>query len=112
MEDHLYILWTSANEVTFETMVAMYAGNSILRGWWREVTVIVWGDTVRLASESVRVQEEFGRLMQGGVAVSACRACAERLGCADRLRGIGIEVEYWGEKLTAVLQGHGRLLTV
>ena len=38
---HLYVLWTSDNPVTAEKMVFMYTMNSLIRGWWENVTLIV-----------------------------------------------------------------------
>ena len=40
---HLNILWTNADPLTSHNMVVMYATNAILRQWWDEVTVIIWG---------------------------------------------------------------------
>ena len=41
---HLHILWTNADPVVFDKMVLMYAVNSLVRGWWEKVTVILGGD--------------------------------------------------------------------
>ena len=38
---HLHILWTNADPVVFDKMVLMYAVNSLVRGWWEKVTVIL-----------------------------------------------------------------------
>ncbi len=55
MNDHLHILWTNDNPVVFEKMVLMYAVNSLVHGWWKKVTVIVWGPAARLAAENQTV---------------------------------------------------------
>ena len=39
----LYILWTSVDAVTAEKMVLMYGHNALLKGWWEDVTIIIWG---------------------------------------------------------------------
>jgi len=39
--DHLNILWTNADPITAEKMVFMYSINSLKRGWWKEVTLII-----------------------------------------------------------------------
>ena len=41
-QESLYILWTNADVWTAKHMVMMYATNAKKRGWWEEVTVIVW----------------------------------------------------------------------
>lgn len=55
MEEHLHILWTNADPVVFDKMVLMYAVNSLTHGWWEKVTVILWGESARLAVEDPAV---------------------------------------------------------
>tara|TARA_Y100001933_G_scaffold129539_1_gene129187 strand:- start:1311 stop:1502 length:192 start_codon:yes stop_codon:yes gene_type:complete len=50
-KDKLYILWTNADEITSDKMVMMYAINSKLRDWWKEITIIVWGSPNKLIEE-------------------------------------------------------------
>ncbi len=111
-ENSLYILWTSADELTARHMVMMYAVNSLLRGWWHDVTVIVWGAAAKAAAENEAVGRAIAKAKDAGVHFSACRACAAKLGVAEKLESMGIEVIYWGEPLTALLKGGARLLTV
>lgn len=47
---NVHILWTNADLHTSQFMVMMYARNSMLRGWWDHVTVIIWGATAKLIS--------------------------------------------------------------
>ena len=56
---HLHILWTNADPVVFDKMVLMYAVNSLVRGWWEKVTVILWGETARLAAADPAVRERI-----------------------------------------------------
>lgn len=112
MQDHLYILWTNSDPLTAELMVMMYARNSLLRHWWKQVTVIIWGATARLVAENENIQEQIRIARHVGVAFSACMACADRLGVTQQLREQDIEVVYWGEGLTRILQQKGSLLTV
>jgi len=42
--------------------------------------------------------------MHAGVKVSACKACADQLGMTETLHSLGIEVKYWGQGLTDILQ--------
>ncbi len=110
--DELFILWTNADEMAFEKMVCMYSKNALLKGWWDKVTVIIWGSTAKLTSESPAVQEQVRLLLEGGVHVSACRSCADQLGVTEILEGLGVEVIYWGQPLTGILKGNQKLLTV
>jgi hypothetical protein len=51
-------------------------------------------------------------MMDDGVYVSACRACAERLNAAEALEKMGVDVKYWGQPLTDILKTGKNLLTV
>ena len=110
--DHLYILWTNADPITFEKMVSMYACNSLKHQWWKQVTVIVWGSTAKLTAENEHVQAQIKTMQETGVFITACRACADQLGVTSTLEELGIEVMYWGEPLTELLKGKANLLSV
>ena len=114
MEDKktLHILWTNADVDTSLHMVMMYASNCMIKQWWDEVTVIVWGATARLACENEAVQKEIEVAMNVGVRFSACVSCARRLGVEEKLKSMGIECISWGPPLTEILQSGGKLLTV
>lgn len=111
-EAHLHILWTSDNPITAEKMVFMYAVNSLMHGWWEEVTLIIWGSAAKLAGEDLTVQQKIREAMDVGVHVTACKACADQLGVSDVLSKLGVEVKNWGQPLTEILQQKGHLLSV
>ncbi len=110
--EKLYILWANPSYETFEKMVAMYAVNSLRFGWWDEVELVVWGETTRLAAQEGRYRELLERMMGAGVKVSACKACADQLGVTDALESMGVEVVYWGERLTRLLKSGEKVLVV
>lgn len=111
-KEHLYILWTNSDPVTADKMVFMYALNSLKKGWWKEVTIIIWGSTAKLAGENAEIQSKIKELSAAGVKFSACKACADQLGVTGNLLGLGIEVKYWGEPLTEIMKTGQYLLTV
>ncbi len=110
--DKLNILWTNPDFITSDKMVFLYAKNSIIKGWWKEVTVIIWGAPAKLVSENKFIQEGVADLMKTGVHVSACRSCADQLCVTETLEKIGIEVIYWGEPLTSIIKNGEKLITV
>ena len=112
MERNLYILWANSDKVTSEHMMLMYAKNSMLRGWWDRVTVIVWGDTQRLVCSDEEIRAGVQEAQELGVFFSACIACAVELGTMDQLRELGIEVISWGDKLTKLLQSGEKVLSL
>ncbi|WFR58395.1 DsrE family protein [Anaerocolumna sp. AGMB13025] len=110
--NRLYILWTNADILTSDKMVMMYATNSKIHQWWQEVTVIIWGATAKLAAENDLIQTKIKIAQQAGVQFSACKACAEQLGVADKLIDLDVEVMYWGEGLTDILKNDEKLITI
>jgi hypothetical protein len=108
----LYILWTTSEVETFDEMVFMYAFNGKKYGWWDEITVVIWGASARLAGEDEVVQLKIKDLVDGGVQVEACKACADDLGVSTKLESIGVVVKYWGQPLTRILKTDAKLITI
>ena len=112
MKDHLNILWTNGDLITSEKMVMMYAINGKSQGWWKQITLIIWGAPAKAITESDILQEKVRMAIHVGVHVTACRACAEQLGVADFLEDLGVEVKHWGDGLTEILKEDKALLTI
>jgi hypothetical protein len=108
----LNILWTSGDEVTAEKMVLMYGHNAQLKGWWEDVTIIIWGASAALVAGSGAIQEKIGQMITDGVVFSACKACADQLGATETLEAIGVEVKYWGTALTELIKEEQYLITI
>jgi hypothetical protein len=111
-KNHLNILWTNGDPITAEKMVFMYAVNSLRKGWWEKVTVIIWGAPTKLSAESTEIQGEIRKALDAGVHLTACKACADQLGVTETLEKMNIEVKYWGEPLTTILKNGETLLTI
>lgn len=109
---HLYVLWTSDNQVTAEKMVFMYTVNSMVHGWWEKVTLIIWGAATKLVSEDVSIQEKIKEALDAGVHITACKACADQLSVTEILEKQNIEVKYWGQPLTEILKSNAHLITI
>lgn len=100
----LYMLWTNADVTTSKLMVFMYAGNSKRLEWWDTVTVIIWGATAKLTKENKEIQDELNHLMDSGVNVIACKACADELDATATLEKMDIPVDYLGTYLTDIIK--------
>jgi hypothetical protein len=111
-KDHLYILWTNGDPITAEKMVFMYSINSLLKGWWEKVTLIIWGTPAKLSAENNEIQNKIKAALDAGVHVTACKACADQLGVTEALENMNVEVIYWGEPLTKILKSGETLLTI
>jgi hypothetical protein len=110
--DTLHILWTNADPHTARFMVMMYAKNSMIHGWWKSVTVIIWGATAALAAENGDIQEEIKLAQSVGVKFSACQSCARQLGVVEKLEALGVEMRLWGMPLTELIKDGENLITV
>ena len=111
-ENELYILWTNGDPITSEKMVIMYGHNAKLRGWWKEVTIIIWGAPAKLVAHDKGMRKQIKSMLKDGVKVSACRACSDQLGVTESLEELGIEVIYWGDPLTYLLKENKKLITI
>lgn len=109
---HLHILWTTGDPDTALGLAITYAYKSVTRGWWDQVTVILWGASERLAAGDTRIQEAMKGAMAAGVRFAACVAYANDLGVADQLTALGVDVSRQGPALTELLQSGRKLLTV
>ena len=109
--DELVVLWTSGDREVALEMVFMYVLNSMRNGWWRKVTLIVWGPSSKLLSADEELQVMISQIMDFGVEVKACRACADHYGVSMDLEKMGIEVKYMGKEFTDHLKGDPKVIT-
>jgi hypothetical protein len=108
----LLVLWTTAERDTVDNMVFMYTLNAKLRGWWEEVTLLVWGAATKLVAEDEAVQESLKAFREKGIRTIACKKCAENLGAVDKLEQLDVKVFYAGEFLTDWIKSGRALLSV
>jgi hypothetical protein len=106
------ILWTSDNKITALNMLAMYVLNSKKKGWWDQVNVIIWGASAKLVASDTQVQTEILEMLNMGITVEACRACAETCGVTSDLEKLGVNVRYMGQPLTEYIKNGEPVLTI
>jgi hypothetical protein len=110
--DKLNILWTTDNKDTVLQMLVMYATNSKLNGWWKEVNLIIWGASAKLVGIDTQVQAEILEMLNHGITIEACKACSDNLGVTEKLTKLGVNVRYMGEVLTNYLKSGEKVLTI
>jgi hypothetical protein len=109
--DTLVVLWSSGDREVATKMAFMYTLNAKHRGWWKEVTLIVWGPSARLLSEDSKLQDRIKEMKQAGVGLLACKACSDSYGVSEGLEKLGVEVKYMGEPFTQILKDeHQRVI--
>jgi hypothetical protein len=89
----------------------MYTLNAKLKGWWNDISLIVWGPSAKLVSEDKGLQAGIKKIKEAGVELMACKACSDIYGVSDSLEALGIEVKYMGEPLTQLLKGNDKIIT-
>ncbi|MFT5749529.1 MAG: hypothetical protein ACI93S_000790 [Ancylomarina sp.] len=110
--DKLNILWTTTNKDTISNMISMYSVNTLKKGLWDEVNLIIWGGSAKLVGEDKEVQTEVLDMIKGGVSIQACQACCEKYGVAEDLKKLGIDVRFMGEPLTEIIKKGEKLITL
>lgn len=111
-ETGLVVLWVSRDREAAMHMAFMYAKNARLKGWWDKVGLVVWGPSAKLLTEDFELQKELKEMIDSGVLVQACKACADRYGVADDLARLGVDVINMGDPLTTYLKDGWKVLTV
>jgi len=111
-EKGLVVVWISGDREAAQKMAFMYTKNSMLRGWWGRVRLVVWGPSAKLLSVDRELQEELEELKLAGVELLACVACARMYDVVEDLEELGIEVISMGPPLTEYLKTGWKVLTV
>jgi len=103
-EKELVVLWTDDNMTTVENMILMYTYNAKKKKWWKEVTLIIWGGSTDIVAGNKDIQKKIKNMIEKGIKVRACKACAENLNAVNILEELGVDVLYIGQDLTNYLK--------
>jgi hypothetical protein len=110
-QEKLFVMWSSGDKEVATKMVFMYTFNAKRRGWWNDISLIVWGPSAKLVSEDKELQAKIKEMKEAGVELLACKACSDSYGVSDTLEQLGIEVKYMGEPLTQLLKEDHKIIT-
>ena len=109
--EKLFVIWSSGDREVATKMVFMYTLNAKRRGWWNDISLIVWGPSAKLVSQDKELQAKIKEIKDAGVELMACKACSDSYGVSDTLEELGIHVKYMGEPLTQILKGNDKIIT-
>jgi len=109
--NELLVVWTSGDREVALKMVFVYAVNAKKCGWWEEVNLLVWGPSQKLLAEDEELQGKLAEMLDLGVRVGACKACADSYPVTEELEQLGVEVFYSGEFLTDWIRSEGSVVT-
>jgi len=99
-KEKLVVVWTSGDREVALKMVFMYTFNAKKYGWWKDITLLVWGPSAKLLSEDEELQDYVKKMAEAGVNLLACKGCADLYGVSDKLSELGVTVKYTGTDLT------------
>ena len=110
-DSRLAVIWTSGDPDVAYRVCLMYSHAAKKQKWFDQVVLVVWGPSARLLAGDKDLQAKVKAMMQDGVQVQACVACADSYGVSDRLREMKIEVKGMGPPLTEMLKTGWKVLT-
>ena len=110
-ESRLAVVWTSGDPDVAHRVCFMYCHNAKKQKWFDQVTLVVWGPSARLLAGDKDLQDKVKAMIDDGVRVQACVACADSYGVSERLREMKIEVRGMGPVLTDMLKQGWKVLT-
>ena len=109
--DKLVVVWTSDDPMVADRVAFMYTHAAKIAGWFKEVTLIVWGPSAKLISTDLKLQEKLKAMQKDGVVIEACITCANAYGVAEDLKKLGYDVKGMGKPLTDYLKSGAKVLT-
>ena len=109
--DKLVVLWTSDDPYVAERVALMYTHASKKSGWFSEVTLIIWGPSVKLTAENIIIREKLKAMQNDGIIIEACIVCANQYNVTDELKKLGFDVKGMGKPLTDYLKSGAKVLT-
>ena len=107
----LAVLWSSGDADVAHKVCFMYTHNAKKQGWFDDVVLIIWGPSARLLAGDKELQTKVKAMMDDGVVVEACIACADLYGVSQTLAEMEIDVKGMGMPLTKYLKDGWKVLT-
>jgi len=101
---NLLVVWKSSNETDINNFIIPYAYNSKVQDWFTKVTVLIWGASQEKVLHDADIQELVRNLTDSGIALYACKMCADRVGATELLESLGVIVQYTGVLLSEAMK--------
>ncbi len=110
--NRVFILITNADPLVMKEMAFMYGLNSLKHKWMDQVRIIFWGPSQNTVISDATIKPYLTDLESVGVELWACKGCSDNLGVTDKLKALGIRVEYVGVLLSDMLKEGWHQLTL
>ena len=109
--DKLVVIQTSDDPYVAKRVALMYTHAAKINGWFKKVTLVIWGPSAKLISENIKLQQKVEEMKKDSVVVEACIACADAYGVTENLQKMGYIVKPMGKPLTDYLKSGAKVLT-
>jgi len=108
---NIVLLWASSDPEVASKTVFPYAMNARANGWFENVTIIIWGPSVRTLTRDSSLQHEIRTMKKIGIVLEACKSCSDSYQVSGQLEALGVDVKYMGKQLTDYIQAGSCILT-
>lgn len=105
------ILWTTEEKEVAMKVVLPYVFHGMATGWWEEISLIIWGPSVRLVATDPEVAAMVRDILDSPIRVVACKLCTDKYEVTDFYHKMGIETEYVGAGLSSAIKSDEKVLT-
>ncbi len=109
--DKVVVVWSSEDEMVAKRVVLPYVTNAKKKGWFKDVTLMVWGPSANTIATNKELQTLLKDAKDAGVYIEACLACADAYGVTPTLENLGFDMKYIGVPLATYLKTGYNLLT-
>ena len=106
MTDRIIVIIATAEAAKARTG-AMYALNAMKHGWLADVKLVLFGPAEHLFLEDEDFQDLVRQFMEHAKTPIACRFLSDRDGTSQRLKDMGLDVQYVGQPISeAIREGY------
>lgn len=106
MHDRIIVIIATAEAAKARTG-AMYALNAMKHGWLEDVKLVLFGPAEQLFLEDPDFQDLVRQFMELAKTPLACRYLSDREGTSERLRDLGLDVQFVGAPISeAIREGY------
>ena len=109
--EKLVLVWSSGERDVALKTVLLFSYKSISEGWWKHVTLIIWGPSQKIVLEDSLVRNFLQKNINAGVEVIACKSCATDYNACEEFEGMGIDVRYVGQLVSEFTKGERKVMT-
>ncbi|MHA1777426.1 MAG: hypothetical protein ACTSWC_11675 [Promethearchaeota archaeon] len=103
--EKVFIIIADADPRILTDVVFPYARNAIRNKWMEEIVLILWGPIQRTVVGALELKSQVMDLVETEqISVWASNQCSDDYNVSDKLRELGVTVQFIGEKVSTMLK--------